>query len=121
MIYTVSTELMMIKISLYPSQIRLGRGFWRAVGEVVKSNAEMDFLSSTRSDPVYHFDSERVDSAMGMLRQFWAQTLLSVRAKEYQSARHSLGQLFHSLQVHRGADYKEESVRGCMDEESSGS
>ncbi|XP_070685549.1 von Willebrand factor A domain-containing protein 7 [Pempheris klunzingeri] len=76
----------------------LGRGFWRAVGEVVKSNAAMDFLSSTRSDPVYHFDSERVDSAMVMLRQFWAQTLLSVRAKEYQSARHSLGQLFHSLQ-----------------------
>ncbi|XP_018554392.1 von Willebrand factor A domain-containing protein 7 [Lates calcarifer] len=79
-------------------QTRLGRGFWRAVGEVVKSNAAMDFLSSTRSDPVYHFDSERVESAMGMLRQFWAQTLLSVRAKEYQSARHRLGQLFHSLQ-----------------------
>ncbi|XP_068568500.1 von Willebrand factor A domain-containing protein 7 [Cebidichthys violaceus] len=79
-------------------ETRLGRGFWRAVGEVVKSNAAMDFLSSTRSDPVYHFDSERVDSSMGMLRQFWAQILLSVRAKEYQSARHSLGQLFHSLQ-----------------------
>lgn len=92
--------MIITKISLYPSQTRLGRGFWRAVGEVVKSNAAMDFLSSTRSDPVYHFDSERVDSSMGMLRQFWAQTLLSVRAKEYQSARHSLGQLFHSLQVH---------------------
>lgn len=87
-------------ISLYPSQTRLGRGFWRAVGEVVKSNAAMDFLSNTKSDPVYHFDSERVDSAMAMLRQFWAHTLLSVRANEYQSARHSLGQLFHSLQVH---------------------
>ncbi|KAM8903729.1 von Willebrand factor A domain-containing protein 7 isoform 1-T2 [Spinachia spinachia] len=79
-------------------QTGLGRGFWRAVGEVVNSNAAMDFLSSTRSDPVYHFDSERVGDAMGMLRQFWAQTLRSVRAKEYQSARHSLGQLFHSLQ-----------------------
>uniref|UniRef100_A0A3Q2Y3P2 von Willebrand factor A domain containing 7 n=1 Tax=Hippocampus comes TaxID=109280 RepID=A0A3Q2Y3P2_HIPCM len=79
-------------------QDRLGRSFWRAVGEVVHSNAEMDFLSSTRSDPVYHFDSERVESAVAMLRQFWAHTLLSVRANEYQSARHSLGQLFHSLQ-----------------------
>ncbi|KAF1393792.1 hypothetical protein PFLUV_G00019720 [Perca fluviatilis] len=79
-------------------QTKLGRGFWRAVGEVVKYNVDMDFLSSTRSNPVYHFDSERVDSAMGMLRQIWAQTLLSVRAKEYQSARRSLGQLFHSLQ-----------------------
>ncbi|XP_028274813.1 von Willebrand factor A domain-containing protein 7 [Parambassis ranga] len=76
----------------------LGRGFWRAVGDVVKSNAAMDFLSSTRSDPVYHFDSERIDGAMVMLRQLWTQTVLSVRAKEYQSARHSLGQLFHSLQ-----------------------
>ncbi|KAM8769434.1 von Willebrand factor A domain-containing protein 7 [Acanthopagrus schlegelii] len=79
-------------------QTRLGRGFWRAVGEVVKSNAAMDFLNSTKSDPVYHFDAERMDGAIGMLRQFWAQTLLSVRAEEYQTARHSLGQLFHSLQ-----------------------
>ncbi|XP_067450315.1 von Willebrand factor A domain-containing protein 7 [Thunnus thynnus] len=79
-------------------QTRLGRGFWRAVGEVVKSNTDMDFLSSTRSNPVYHFDSERVNSAMLMLRKFWVQTLLSVWANEYQSARHSLGQLFHSLQ-----------------------
>lgn len=82
------------------SQTSLGRAFWRAVGEVVKFNADMDFLSSTRSDPVYHFDSERVDSAMAMLRQFWTQAVLSVRAKQYQSARQSLGRLFHSLQVH---------------------
>ncbi|XP_008304176.1 von Willebrand factor A domain-containing protein 7 [Stegastes partitus] len=79
-------------------ETRLGRGFRKAVGEVVKSNAAMDFVSSTMSDPVYHFDSERVDSAVVMLRQFWTQTVLSVRAKEYQSARRSLGQLFHSLQ-----------------------
>lgn len=82
-----------------PTQMQLGRAFWRAVGEVVNSNAAMDFLNTTRADPVYHFDSERVDSAMMMLRQFWAQTLLSARAKEYQSARYTLGQLFHSLQV----------------------
>ncbi|XP_029571613.1 von Willebrand factor A domain-containing protein 7 isoform X1 [Salmo trutta] len=79
-------------------QAGLGRGFWHAVGEVVRSNAAMDFLSSTRSDPVYHFDSERVEESIAMLRQFWAQTLLSARAKEYQGARHSLGQLLHSLQ-----------------------
>ncbi|XP_034023845.1 von Willebrand factor A domain-containing protein 7 [Thalassophryne amazonica] len=74
------------------------RCFWRAVGEVVRSNAAVDFMSSTRSNPVYHFDSEHVDSAMKMLRQLWTQTLLSVWAKEYQSARHSLGQLLHSMQ-----------------------
>ncbi|KAM6933742.1 von Willebrand factor A domain-containing protein 7 [Xenentodon cancila] len=79
-------------------ETRLSRGFWRAVADVVSSNAAMDFLSSTRSDPVYHFDSERVEGAIVMLREFWTQTVLSVRAKEYQSARYSLGQLLHSLQ-----------------------
>uniref|UniRef100_A0A4W5QFF2 von Willebrand factor A domain containing 7 n=1 Tax=Hucho hucho TaxID=62062 RepID=A0A4W5QFF2_9TELE len=93
--FKVSLALMTM---LTVSQTGLGRGFWHAVGEVVRSNAAMDFLSSTRSDPVYHFDSERVEESMAMLRQFWSQTLLSARAKEYQGARHSLGQLLHSLQ-----------------------
>ncbi|TRY93853.1 hypothetical protein DNTS_023771, partial [Danionella cerebrum] len=82
-------------VELYTS---LGRVFWRAVGEVASSNAAMDFLSSTRSDPIYHFDSERVEGATQMLRQFWSQTLQLTQAKEYQGARQSLGQLFHSLQ-----------------------
>uniref|UniRef100_A0A3P9I7K2 von Willebrand factor A domain containing 7 n=1 Tax=Oryzias latipes TaxID=8090 RepID=A0A3P9I7K2_ORYLA len=79
-------------------QAILGRAFWRAVGEVVSSNADTDFMISTKSDPVYHFDSERIKDGILMLRQLWTQTVLSVRAKEYQSARSSLGQLFHSLQ-----------------------
>ncbi|MEQ2167580.1 hypothetical protein GOODEAATRI_005490 [Goodea atripinnis] len=41
---------------------------------------------------------ERVDSSIAMLRQIWTQIVLSIRAKEYESARNSLGQLFHSLQ-----------------------
>ncbi|CAM4577668.1 unnamed protein product [Leuciscus chuanchicus] len=76
----------------------LGRGFWHAVGEVASANAAMDFLSATRSDPVYHFDSESVEGATQMLREFWRQTVLLTRTKEYQGARRSLGQLFHSLQ-----------------------
>ncbi|XP_043119942.1 von Willebrand factor A domain-containing protein 7 [Puntigrus tetrazona] len=76
----------------------LGRGFWHAVGEVASANSEMDFLSSTCSDPVYHFDSERVEGATQILRELWSQTVLQTQAKEYQGARHSLGQLFHSLQ-----------------------
>ncbi|KAJ7995231.1 hypothetical protein DPEC_G00242390, partial [Dallia pectoralis] len=58
-------------------QAGLGRMYWRTVGEVVHSNAAMDFLSSTRSDPIYHFDSERMEEAIEMLREFWDQTLLS--------------------------------------------
>ncbi|XP_062408716.1 von Willebrand factor A domain-containing protein 7 [Sardina pilchardus] len=76
----------------------LGRGFWRAIGEVVRANAGMDFLSDTCSDPVYHFDSERVDAATEMLRKFWNNSVLLVKTREYQGARQNLGQLFHSLQ-----------------------
>ncbi|XP_072550642.1 von Willebrand factor A domain-containing protein 7 [Salminus brasiliensis] len=82
----------------FDSEAGLGRAFWQAVHEVVSANADMDFLSSTRSDPVYHFDSERVEGATEMLRDFWKQTVLLTQKKEYQAARHSLGQLFHSLQ-----------------------
>ncbi|XP_012738317.2 von Willebrand factor A domain-containing protein 7 isoform X1 [Fundulus heteroclitus] len=79
-------------------EIRLGRGFWRAMRDVVNSNANMDFLKSTRSDPIYHFDSERIDGSIAKLREFWTKIVVSTRAKEYESARGSLGQLFHSLQ-----------------------
>lgn len=95
----VMMMVMMRMTMLMVSQAGLGRGFWHAVGEVVRSNAAMDFLSSTRSDPVYHFDSERVEESIAMLRQFWAQTLLSARVKECQGSRYSLGQLLHSLHV----------------------
>ncbi|XP_066540580.1 von Willebrand factor A domain-containing protein 7 [Hoplias malabaricus] len=80
------------------SQAGLGRAFWQAVSEVVSANADMDFLSYARSDPVYHFDSERVEEATEMLRDFWKQTILLTNKKEYQAARLRLGQLFHSLQ-----------------------
>ncbi|XP_013875376.1 von Willebrand factor A domain-containing protein 7, partial [Austrofundulus limnaeus] len=79
-------------------KIQLGRSFWRAVREVGNSNANMDSLKSTRADPVYHFDSEQVDGSILMLRQLWTQVVLSVRVKEYKSARYRLGQLFHILQ-----------------------
>lgn len=80
----------------------------------MQSNADMDFLSSTKSDPVYHFDSERVDEAAAVLRQLWAQTLLSVRARQYQSARRSLGQLFHSLQVLRRSSRRSMPEAGTL-------
>lgn len=67
--------------------------------DVVNSNADMDLKSGTAANPVYHFDSERIDDSIAKLREFWTQIILSVRAKEYASARHSLGQLSHALQV----------------------
>ncbi|XP_007562866.1 von Willebrand factor A domain-containing protein 7 [Poecilia formosa] len=78
--------------------IYLGRGFWRAVRDVVNSNADVDLKSATKDNPVYHFDSERIDDSIAKLREFWTRIILSVRAKEYAGARHSLGQLFHALQ-----------------------
>ncbi|XP_062860432.1 von Willebrand factor A domain-containing protein 7 [Trichomycterus rosablanca] len=76
----------------------LGRAFWRAVAEVVDANVAMDFLSTTRSDPVYHFDSERVEEAIQLLRDLWKQTVLLTKNNDYQGARYNLGQLFHALQ-----------------------
>lgn len=70
------------------------------MGEVVSANAEMDFLSATRSDPVYHFDSERVEGSIEMMRDFWKQVVLLTQKKDYQGARYILGQLLHGLQVH---------------------
>lgn len=80
----------------------LGRGYWHAVTEVVRANSDMDLSSATNSDPIYHFDAERVDAAMEMLREFWNQSVLLAKAKEYQGARQNLGQLLHSLQVKDG-------------------
>ncbi|MCJ8733135.1 hypothetical protein PDJAM_G00219630 [Pangasius djambal] len=79
-------------------QVDLGRPFWKSMGEVVSANAAMDFLSSTRSDPVYHFDSERVEGSIEMMRDFWKQAVLLTKKKDYQGARHVLGQLLHGLQ-----------------------
>ncbi|KAK1785333.1 hypothetical protein P4O66_018719, partial [Electrophorus voltai] len=76
----------------------LGRGFWRSVADVVRANADVDFGSTTRADPAYHFDSERVDESTQVLREFWKQTLLLAQEKEHQQARRSLGRLLHTLQ-----------------------
>ncbi|MGH0137953.1 UNVERIFIED_CONTAM: hypothetical protein FKN15_030380 [Acipenser sinensis] len=40
--------------------------YQQAVSEIVQANAAMDFLSSTRSDPLLHFDSERLKEAKNM-------------------------------------------------------
>uniref|UniRef100_A0A4W4HHR2 von Willebrand factor A domain containing 7 n=1 Tax=Electrophorus electricus TaxID=8005 RepID=A0A4W4HHR2_ELEEL len=81
-----------------PAQVGLGRGFWRSVADVVRANADVDFGSTTRADPAYHFDSERVDESTQVLREFWKQTLLLAQEKEHQQARRSLGRLLHTLQ-----------------------
>lgn len=67
--------------------------------DVVISNSEMDSKRATKFDPVYHFDSEQVDSSITMLQEFWNRIVLSIQAEQYESARHALGQLFHSIQV----------------------
>ncbi|MBN3319139.1 VWA7 protein, partial [Atractosteus spatula] len=74
------------------------KAFWQAVGEVVRANAHMDFRSEMQSNPIYHFDSERIQGARDFLRWRWIQTLDSITARDYQGAREGLGYLLHSLQ-----------------------
>ncbi|KAK3570822.1 hypothetical protein QTP86_027647 [Hemibagrus guttatus] len=95
---TMETIHMMPEYFGGQEQVDLGRAFWKSVAEVVSANAEMDFLSSTRSDPVYHFDSERVEGSIEIIRDFWKQVVLLTQNKDYQGARYILGQLLHGLQ-----------------------
>ncbi|XP_046720564.1 von Willebrand factor A domain-containing protein 7 isoform X2 [Silurus meridionalis] len=95
---TMETIAMMPEHFEVHEQVNLGRTFWISIGEVVRANAEMDFQSSTRSDPVYHFDSERVEESMKMMRDFWKQAVLLTRKKDYQGARYIMGRLLHGLQ-----------------------
>ncbi|XP_056396772.1 von Willebrand factor A domain-containing protein 7 [Hyla sarda] len=74
------------------------RPFRAAMREIVGANANMDFLSGTRNDPVRHFDSERVRQGNSLLLRSREDLLRSIGAKEYEGAREILGQILHSLQ-----------------------
>ncbi|RXM32771.1 von Willebrand factor A domain-containing protein 7 [Acipenser ruthenus] len=72
--------------------------YQQAVSEIVQANAAMDFLSSTRSDPQLHFDSERLKEASAMLQSIRHLAVQSLQAGDESGARHRLGSLLHSLQ-----------------------
>ncbi|XP_064407947.1 von Willebrand factor A domain-containing protein 7 isoform X2 [Latimeria chalumnae] len=81
----------------YGEQVSTKR-FRSAVMEIVRSNANMDFLEHTKNDPVQHFDSERIQAARKLLLFTRKEILEMVRFENYQAARSKLGQLMHSLQ-----------------------
>ncbi|XP_053154736.1 von Willebrand factor A domain-containing protein 7 isoform X2 [Hemicordylus capensis] len=72
--------------------------FRGAIAQVANANAAMDFLNTTRDDPVLHFDSELIHSANAWLLQARKEVLQAVRSEQYSIARERLGQLLHSLQ-----------------------
>ncbi|XP_066473596.1 von Willebrand factor A domain-containing protein 7 isoform X2 [Tiliqua scincoides] len=72
--------------------------FRGAIAQVANANAAMDFLNTTRDDPVLHFDSELIHSANAWLLQARKEVLQAVRSEQYSIARVRLGQLLHSLQ-----------------------
>ncbi|XP_058026402.1 von Willebrand factor A domain-containing protein 7 isoform X1 [Ahaetulla prasina] len=72
--------------------------FRGAVAEVANANAAMDFGNTTRDDPVFHFDSELIQSANSWLLHVRKEILQAVRSEQYGIARKKLGQLLHSLQ-----------------------
>ncbi|XP_075439231.1 von Willebrand factor A domain-containing protein 7-like, partial [Ascaphus truei] len=75
------------------------RQFRASMRQIVSANANMDFLSGTRSDPLYHFDSERVRQGNRLLLRAREGLLGAQRAGDYEGAREKLGQILHSLQV----------------------
>ncbi|XP_077186946.1 von Willebrand factor A domain-containing protein 7 isoform X2 [Paroedura picta] len=72
--------------------------FRGAIAQVANANAAMDFLNTTRDDPVLHFDSELIHSANAWLLQAHKEVLQAVRSEQYAIAREKLGQLLHTLQ-----------------------
>uniref|UniRef100_A0ACB8EG84 Uncharacterized protein n=1 Tax=Sphaerodactylus townsendi TaxID=933632 RepID=A0ACB8EG84_9SAUR len=72
--------------------------FRGAIAQVANANAAMDFLNTTRDDPVLHFDSELIHSANAWLLQTRKEVLQAVRSEQYGIAREKLGQLLHTLQ-----------------------
>ncbi|XP_063147361.1 von Willebrand factor A domain-containing protein 7 isoform X2 [Candoia aspera] len=72
--------------------------FRGAIAEVANANAAMDFVNTTRDDPVFHFDSELISSTNAWLLQVRKEILQAVRSEQYGIARKKLGQLLHSLQ-----------------------
>ncbi|XP_007445014.2 von Willebrand factor A domain-containing protein 7-like, partial [Python bivittatus] len=72
--------------------------FRAAIAEVANANAAMDFVNTTRDDPVFHFDSELIHSTNARLLQVRKEVLQAVRSEQYGIARKMLGQLLHSLQ-----------------------
>ncbi|KAL8213063.1 UNVERIFIED_CONTAM: hypothetical protein K2H54_060492 [Gekko kuhli] len=72
--------------------------FRGAIAQVASANAAMDFLNTTRDDPVLHFDSELIHSANAWLLQARKEVLQAVRSEQYDIAREKLGQLLHTLQ-----------------------
>ncbi|XP_063287457.1 von Willebrand factor A domain-containing protein 7 [Pelobates fuscus] len=74
------------------------RQFRASMQQIVNANANMDFFSGTRDDPLCHFDSERLLSGNSRLLRSREKLLEAVIAKDYEGARQKLGQILHSLQ-----------------------
>ncbi|XP_075042709.1 von Willebrand factor A domain-containing protein 7 [Mixophyes fleayi] len=81
----------------YGGEVSL-RQFRASMRQIVSANANMDFLNGTRNDPIRHFDSERVRLGNSLLLRAREDLVRNLRAKEYEGARETLGQILHSLQ-----------------------
>ncbi|XP_028656080.2 von Willebrand factor A domain-containing protein 7 isoform X2 [Erpetoichthys calabaricus] len=82
----------------YGSPMVSTKNYWHAVNEIVRANAAMDFVSSTRSNPILHFDSERIQEANDLLFKSRKQIIDSIQAGDFKGAREKLGRVLHSLQ-----------------------
>ncbi|XP_039624589.1 von Willebrand factor A domain-containing protein 7 isoform X2 [Polypterus senegalus] len=82
----------------YGSPMVSTKNYWHAVNEIVRANAAMDFISSTRSNPILHFDSERIQEANDLLFKSRKQIIDSIQAGDFKGAREKLGRVLHSLQ-----------------------
>ncbi|KAM4641217.1 LOW QUALITY PROTEIN: von Willebrand factor A domain-containing protein 7, partial [Discoglossus pictus] len=76
----------------------VSRQFRDSLRQIVSSNANMDFLSGTRSDPLCHFDSESLMQGNRRLLDARQEMLGTLMARTYEGGTERLGQMLHSLQ-----------------------
>ncbi|XP_006772921.2 PREDICTED: von Willebrand factor A domain-containing protein 7 [Myotis davidii] len=74
------------------------RRFRAALGEVSRANAAQDFLPTSRNDPDWHFDAERLGQGRTRLVGALREALGAAQAGDHALARQRLGAALHALQ-----------------------
>nr|KAF6276827.1 von Willebrand factor A domain containing 7 [Myotis myotis] len=74
------------------------RRFRAALGEVSRANAAQDFLPTSRNDPDWHFDAERLGQGRTRLVGALREALVAAQAGDHALARQRLGAALHALQ-----------------------
>jgi hypothetical protein len=91
--------------------------FLDALDQLKDACASIDHNKDTKSNPKWHFDAERFEEGKANLLAGMKRILLYIQASEFDTARETLGQIFHPLQdFYSHSNYVELGQRQIMPE-----